>query len=625
MNWNFFKSRFNSIKERIENANLKEKCSMTYVKGKWKNFKETPQSIHKTCTILCIYTMLVFNIPAFKVVLNNTENGGAVALTFVALLALAPLLICFFRYLQNKIGYVKSSIILVFTLVALLLNIDFNWNGMLIFSSVIILMYTLTYFLYYTLLWLGRTVGKVIISLTFIISAVCLYSIHAFEANITDATIANVFNTRNSEASSFLTPTTITTGIMYIIFLGVPPIIYLFAKKINYSKFWHLLGNIFVSFMILFLVLFANMRNILWIDQNATMLGGRIMPWSYIINTVRHLMKKELKEIKLPDAQITTDSKDVCVLIIGESARRENFSLYGYDRMTNPLLAGDSVTAYMAESDDVSTIGGVKAILTYKSSSDLYEILPNYLYRTGVDVTWRTNNWGEPPLHIEVDTLATTQDSVVVNNEKYKKNYWDKGALVARYPNEDSRYDGVLFAGLAEEIENCEKDKQLIVIHCYTSHGPKYHANYPAEFEKFTPVCTSVEVASVPRQHLVNAYDNTILYTDYLVHSVIETLKQVKDKRCCMIFVSDHGESLGEGSMYMHGTLPKRFAPSEQCEIPFIVWENDSNTKTKELDKVEQFYVYHSVLNWFGIESPIYNENMNVFEPVNIDQDGTAW
>ena len=76
-----------------------------------------------------------------------------------------------------------------------------------------------------------------------------------------------------------------------------------------------------------------------------------------------------------------------------------------------------------------------------------------------------------------------------------------------------------MFSGLAEEIENCEKDKQLIVIHCYTSHGPKYFANYPAEFEIFTPACKSIEMSSINKQELVNAYDNTILYTDYLVYA----------------------------------------------------------------------------------------------------------
>ena len=412
---------------------------------------------------------------------------------------------------------------------------------------------------------------------------------------ITEPTIANVFNTRYSEASSFISISTI----VYILFLGIPPCIYLFAKKIDYSKLRKLLVNIFTSLLIVISVLFANVRNILWIDQNATLLGGRLMPWSYIINSIRHvviLLESNQKEIMLPDAKIATESKDVCVLIIGESARRENFSLYGYHRNTNPLLAGDGVKAYNANSEDVSTIGGVKAILSYKSSKKLYEILPNYLYRTGVDVIWRTNNWGEPPLHIE--------------------KYYTKEDLAARYPNEDKRYDGVMFAGLAEEIANCEKDKQLIVIHCYTSHGPKYYTNYPSEFNKFTPVCKSTEISSINKQELVNAYDNTILYTDYLIHSVIETLKEVEGKRCCMIFVSDHGESLGEDDMFMHGTLPKRFAPRQQFEIPFIVWENDSSTTTKELGHVEQFYVYHSIMYWLGIENPIYNESMNVFKPV---------
>jgi lipid A ethanolaminephosphotransferase len=170
---------------------------------------------------------------------------------------------------------------------------------------------------------------------------------------------------------------------------------------------------------------------------------------------------------------------------------------------------------------------------------------------------------------------------------------------------------------LADEIRESDKDKLLIVLHCSTSHGPKYFDKYPPEFNRFTPVCTNVEISSADKEGLVNAYDNTILYTDYLVHSVIETLRQLDDRRCCMIYVSDHGESLGENDMFMHGTLPRNYAPKQQYEIPFIVWENDSATKTKELESVRQFYVFHSVMNWFGMQSPVYNEEMNVFEPVD--------
>ena len=111
---------------------------------------------------------------------------------------------------------------------------------------------------------------------------------------------------------------------------------------------------------------------------------------------------------------------------------------------------------------------------------------------------------------------------------------------------------------------------------------------------------------------LVNAYDNTILYTDFMLHSVIETLRQIEDRRCCMIYVSDHGESLGENGLYMHG-VPMQQAPKVQYTIPFIVWEDEADISTKELKNVGQHHVFHSVLNFFGITSPIYDENHNIF------------
>ena len=138
------------------------------------------------------------------------------------------------------------------------------------------------------------------------------------------------------------------------------------------------------------------------------------------------------------------------------------------------------------------------------------------------------------------------------------------------------------------------------------------YQKYPAEFEVFKPVCQTVEISTADKQELLNAYDNTILYTDYLVHSTIEILKGITDRRCCMMFVSDHGESLGEDNLFMHG-MPKNIAPKEQFEIPFIVWQNDANTTMKEFEEVEQYYVFHSPMNYLGMESEIYNENMNIF------------
>ena len=504
------------------------------------DFLRKPKGIKGTSLVLSIFTTLAFHIPAFKAVLENIEGG---------------------------------------------------WNGTLIFASVAILMLAANYFFYYLLLWLGRIVGKIIIAFTFIADAISLYFINTYEVLITDMMMGNVFNTRFSEAEGFFS----LSAVLYILFLGVPPCIYLFAKKTDYKTFKGFLKNIGTSLLIILLVVLANMRNTLWIDNNSTQLGSLLMPWSYTVNSIRYynrVKKRNQKEILLPDAKFTNDSKDVCVLIIGESARRQNFSLYGYERNTNPLLASDSVKTYIANSAATYTTAAVKAILDHKETGKLYEILPNYFYRNGADVIWRSYNWGQPPLHID--------------------KYISHRGLAERYPDADARYDGLLLAGLKEEIEASDNNKLLIILHLSTSHGPTYNQKYPAEFEVFKPVCQTVEISTADKQELLNAYDNTILYTDYLVHSTIEILKGITDRRCCMMFVSDHGESLGEDNLFMHG-MPKNIAPKEQFEIPFIVWQNDANTTMKEFDEVEQYYVFHSLMNYLGMESEIYNENMNIF------------
>jgi lipid A ethanolaminephosphotransferase len=302
------------------------------------------------------------------------------------------------------------------------------------------------------------------------------------------------------------------------------------------------------------------------------------------------------KEILLPDATIRNNEREACVLIIGESARSANFSIYGYDRPTTPLIEQDSVVALKAESAATYTTAGVKAIIDHKPSNTLYEILPNYLYRTGVDVVWRTNNWGEPPLHID-------------HVEKVKD-------LKAKYPEAAAEYDGILLEGLGELIASSDKSKVFIVIHTSTSHGPTYYKKYPAEFERFTPVCTTVEMAEADHQELINAYDNTILYTDYLVHTVIEQLRTLDEWRSTMIFVSDHGESLGENNLYMHG-MPKSMAPAEQFDIPFIVWHSDSERTIKSIECAEQYHVFHTTLRSLSIESEIYNPEYDIFNNTN--------
>jgi lipid A ethanolaminephosphotransferase len=187
------------------------------------------------------------------------------------------------------------------------------------------------------------------------------------------------------------------------------------------------------------------------------------------------------------------------------------------------------------------------------------------------------------------------------------------GALRDRYADADARYDGLLLAGLKEEIEAATGDKLLVILHTSTSHGPTYFKKYPAEFERFTPVCTSVEMSKADHQELVNAYDNTILYTDFLLHSLIEILRDV-ERSSAMIYISDHGESLGEGNIYMHGMVSASMAPREQLDIPFIVWQSDNNHKLKAVEEVGHYHIFHSVMDFLDLRSEIYDEEKSIFE-----------
>lgn len=470
-------------------------------------------------------------------------------------------------------------------------NLEGGFNSVIITVGFAVLMLATNFLIYNLLLYLTRTVGKWIIAFTLIGDAIMLYFVNTYDVLVTDSMMGNVFNTRYSEASGYFS----LSAVLYVVFLGILPATLLILQKIDYKSLKRFGINTGIAIATMAAMVAININNFTWIDRHATKLGSLLMPWSYTVNSVRYYnaeRKRNQKEILLPDATITNSRKEVVVLLIGESARRQNFSLYGYDKKTNPLLENQAVTALIAKSAATYTTAGVKAILDYKPTDKLYEILPNYLYRAGVDVVWRTANWGEPPVHIE----------------KYQK----VADLKAAYPDADDRYDGILTVGLKDIVESSSKDKVLIVLHTSTSHGPTYYSKYPSEFEHFTPVCTTVEMAKAVPEELINAYDNTILYTDYLVNEVIESMKCLTDYRSCVIFISDHGESLGENNLYMHG-VPMAMAPKEQVEIPFIVWTSDSS-KIKAIDEAGQYHIFHSTMDFLSIDSPVYDSQMSIFE-----------
>lgn len=473
-------------------------------------------------------------------------------------------------------------------------NVDYkSFKGIILIASLVILMLILNAFVFYLIFFLSRIIGKFLLVLFFIINAISVYFINTYGVIIDESMIGNVFNTKFEESSSFFS----IKLVFYVIFLGIIPSVFIIKTKIINTPFKNFIKTSSLTLLFIALLVFANASNWLWIDKNSKQLGGLAMPWSYTVNVSLfqiHKQQKNKKEILLPNATISDNKKTVVVLVIGESARKQNFSLYGYQKNTNPLLSKTSnLFHFDATSCSTYTTASVKCILEHTNSDDLYEILPNYLYRNNVDVIWRTTNWGEPPIHI--------------------KNYQTRETLIPNYKGEGANYDEILLSGLKEQIAASKKNKILIVLHTSTSHGPTYNKKYPAKFETFKPVCNSVELGNCSQTELINAYDNTIVYTDYILHTIIEDLKQLKDYNSTMLFVSDHGESLGEKNLYMHG-VPLSIAPKEQYEIPFIVWLSNNSRQLKPISTVSQNHVFHSVLSFLSVKSPIYNEELNIYK-----------
>ena len=468
---------------------------------------------------------------------------------------------------------------------------------MLLLASLLVIMLVLNFMMTYLVMFVLRAVGRALLAVLSVINATAVYFIYTYNVIIDATTIENVFNTRYSEASGFFS----WSLWFFILACGVVPALFCLLQPVVRGKARRLGLVCGGSLAVVLAVGALNIGQTLWISQHDTELGGLLQPWSYLVNTGRVMsfsQDEQAEEIKLPDGKITDREKTVVVLVIGESARKANFQLYGYARDTNPLLSKRAgLKVYQATSCATYTTAGTKAILEPQDSGDLYELLPNYAYRTGVDVSWRTSNWGEPPIHVP---------EYLTNEE-----------LGEQYPGENVYYDAILQKGLRQRIESSQKDKVLIVLHTSTSHGPKYANKYPKEFEVYRPVAQNVEEGEKNVGRLVNAYDNTIRYTDYLLDSLITTLRSMSEWHSAMIFISDHGESLGENKMFMHG-LPMKLAPKVQYEIPFLVWVSEGFRDYKpeqDLPAVlEQHYIFHSVLNLLSIQSPAYNAAYDIFK-----------
>jgi lipid A ethanolaminephosphotransferase len=252
---------------------------------------------------------------------------------------------------------------------------------------------------------------------------------------------------------------------------------------------------------------------------------------------------------------------ELIIMVVGETARADRFSLNGYHRETNPLLVKqDIVSLSNVSSCGTSTSVSVPCMFSslgrksYDKENALnQENALDVLFDHGVQILWRDNN---------------SDSKGVATRIKYE----DFKSPTLNLACEGECRDIGMLSGLDQYIQARKGKDILIVLHQMGNHGPEYYRRYPKEFEKFKPMCMTGELQDCTQEEIDNSYDNAILYTDYFLSKVIDLLKKYDNTHATgMLYVSDHGESLGENGFYLHAA-PYMIAPKEQTHVPAIVW-----------------------------------------------------
>lgn len=256
-----------------------------------------------------------------------------------------------------------------------------------------------------------------------------------------------------------------------------------------------------------------------------------------------------------------THKNELMILVIGETARADHFSLNGYPRDTNPELSKLPVVSFKnVKSCGTSTAISVPCMFSSlkRENFDIkaglnHQNVLDVLAENGVHILWRDNN----------------SDSKGVAKRMVYQDF--KSPALNPDCDEECRDIGML-AGLDQYIKT-NKDKDiLIVLHQMGNHGPAYYKRYPQAFEKFKPTCKTNDFGKCSKEKIVNAYDNALLYTDYFLANVVKFLQRYDNQyEAAMLYVSDHGESLGEYGVYLHGA-PYALAPEAQTHVPAIAW-----------------------------------------------------
>ncbi|EKP0298282.1 phosphoethanolamine transferase [Aeromonas veronii] len=436
--------------------------------------------------------------------------------------------------------------------------------------------------------------------------------------------IQNIVETNSGEAGAYLNGSVA----LWFLLTGLLPVLVLWSLRIRYPARWYQglawrAGALAISLLFIGGVASLYYQDYASVGRNNKSLVKEIVPANYVHGLYKY-GRDVLFATPIPYQHLGTDARVVArggkptlmFLVVGETARSQNYSLNGYGKATNSFTAKEQGVVSFR---DVRSCGTATAVsvpcmfsnLTRRGYDDQLassrDGLLDVLQHAGVSVLWKENDGGCKGVCRNVPTIEILPKS---------------------YPalcQGESCYDEVLLEGLDQQIAGMKGNK-LVAFHLMGSHGPTYFRRYPASERVFMPDCPRSDIENCSNEELVNTYDNTIRYTDKVVGLLIDKLKSLESQYDVgLVYLSDHGESLGAMGLYLHGT-PYKFAPDDQTRVPLLTWFSPQLQADRQLDmgclaaeassqRFSHDNLFHSMLGIMDVQTSVYDNKLDLFKP----------
>lgn len=460
------------------------------------------------------------------------------------------------------------------------------------------------------------------------ISAASSFFMQRYGIVIDPSMIANVMQTDAREVADLLSWSMLLTLLLGVLLPGI----WLWRQPLRrvgaLRLVWQQMGVAVLALLLTVVLLWLSFQDLASLMRNHKSLRYMINPFNSVYAVARHTLGQAAQaqrplqalgeDAHLAHPPASAQAAPLIVLVVGETARAANFGLGGYARDTTPKLRALQTEGNLAYFSDVRSCGtntqtSVPCMFShlgreaYQKNDARYENLLDVLQRAGLAVVWLDNQSGCKGVCDRIQQFQTSE-------LKRPELCGDWGC-----------FDEIMLRELPDQLARQDAARRargtVVVLHQMGSHGPAYFKRSPPAFKKHLPECTSNALPDCQPEQLVNTYDNSILYTDHFLAETIAWLKTQSSQPTALLYVSDHGESLGEKGLYLHG-MPYSMAPTEQTHVPMVMWLSPALQQTRRwnMDCVRQQAgkawshdnLFDTVLDLTGVTTQVADPKRNI-------------